>query len=49
VSATVLTYSEVCAALRVSAPTLRGIIASGELRARKVGASWRIRSDDLEA
>src|SRR5581483_6190316 len=45
----VLTFGEVCGRLRVSDKTLRGILERGELRARKVGAHWRIRSDDLDA
>ncbi|NBB16294.1 helix-turn-helix domain-containing protein [Caulobacter sp. SLTY] len=42
-----LTFDEVCGKLRVSQKTLRSIIARGELPALKVGAAWRIRSDDF--
>lgn len=46
---TLLTFEEVREHLRVSPGTLRGLIERAELKARKVGAHWRIRSDDLNA
>jgi excisionase family DNA binding protein len=47
-----LTPREAAAALRVSVPTLRRLIARGELQAIRLGglpgASLRIRADELE-
>lgn len=37
-----LTIPETAAALNVAVITIRRLIASGELRARKVGSTWRI-------
>ena len=44
-----LTFAQACERLHVSDKTLRAVIARGELRAGKLGATWRIRSDDLDA
>ncbi|MDR0592451.1 MAG: helix-turn-helix domain-containing protein [Bifidobacteriaceae bacterium] len=43
-----LTVSEVAATLRVSDMTIYRLIASGELRALKVGRSYRIPSEALD-
>src|ERR1043165_1059172 len=48
-SVAVLTFAEVCETLRISDKTLRGILNRRELPGVKVGATWRVRSDDLEA
>lgn len=48
ISLSFMTFSEVCKALQVSDKTARNLIATGELPACKVGAQWRIRSDDFE-
>ncbi len=43
-----LTYQDAAAALAVSVPTVKRLVASGALRAVKVGASPRIHAADLE-
>jgi excisionase family DNA binding protein len=43
-----LTVSEVAAVLRVSDMTIYRLIASGEIRALKVGRSYRIPQDALD-
>ena len=45
----ILTFPQACTELQLSTKTLRAIIASGKLKAAKVGATWRIRSDDIDA
>lgn len=45
---TFMTFAQACDALQLSEKTLRKLIATGELHACKVGAQWRIRSDDFE-
>lgn len=44
-----LSMADVAAFLQVSQKTVRRKIASGELRACKVGAQWRIRPEDIES
>ena len=46
---TLLTFAEAAAALRVGPKTLREVIRSGALPAGKLGSTWRVRSDDLDA
>lgn len=43
-----LTFAEVCERLRIDAKTLRKIIASGDLKAAKVGRAYRISEDSIE-
>ena len=43
-----LTIDDVARACKVSVKTVRRWIESGELRAAKLGAQWRIRPKDLE-
>ncbi|TFW14456.1 DNA-binding protein [Brevundimonas intermedia] len=45
----VLTFAQTCAELQVGEHVLRSLIASGSLRAGKIGSTWRIRRDDLNA
>jgi len=45
---TFMTFAQALAALQISDKTLRMLIATGQLPATKVGAQWRIRSDDFE-
>ena len=44
-----LTVREVAAALRVSTMTVYRLIRAGELRALRVGHSYRIRESDVDA
>ncbi len=44
-----LTTQEVAALLKVSIVTVRRLIASGDLPAARIGKSYRIRREDLEA
>src|SRR5437763_11251885 len=44
-----LTVREVAVALRVSTMTVYGLIRGGELRALRVGHSYRIRESDVDA
>ena len=44
-----LCIAEAARILSVSEKTVRRKIANGELFASRVGAQWRIRSEDLEA
>jgi len=44
-----LTVAEVADLLRVSAMTVYRLIEAGELRALRVGKSFRINTDDLDA
>jgi len=44
-----LTVSEVALALRVSTMTVYRLIRAGELRALRVGHSYRIRESDVDA
>ncbi len=44
----VLTIPEVAEALRVSVPTVRRLIKSGDLPARQVGRQWRIAESALD-
>ena len=44
-----LTVSEVADQLRVSTMTVYRLIKSGELRAARVGKSYRLREDDIDA
>lgn len=44
-----LTPSEVAEQLRVSSMTVYRLIKSGELRAARIGKSYRIREDDVDA
>ena len=44
-----LTLAQACDYLQLSDKTLRGIIAEGKLAASKVGTTWRIRSDSIDA
>ena len=44
-----LTIPEVADALRVSVPTVRRLIAGGELPAVQVGRQWRVHPDVLDA
>lgn len=48
-SALLLTVTEVAAELRVSTMTVYRLIAAGDLPALRVGRSYRIRHDDLDA
>ncbi len=43
------TVAEVAAILRVSNMTVYRLIKAGELRAARVGKSYRIREDDVDA
>jgi excisionase family DNA binding protein len=43
----ILTIPDVAHVMKVHHTTVRQIIHSGELRARKVGAQWRISADAL--
>ncbi len=45
----VLTVEEVAKLLKLSKITIYRLIKTGEIPAYKVGASWRINKDDLEA
>ncbi|OYX03010.1 MAG: hypothetical protein B7Z12_10950 [Caulobacter vibrioides] len=47
-SLTFMTFAQVLSALQISDKTLRMLILTGQLPATKVGAQWRIRSDDFE-
>ena len=47
--ARLLTVSEVADQLRVSTMTVYRLIKSGELRAARVGKSYRLREDDIDA
>ena len=49
VESPVLTFDQVCRVLQVGEHTLRGLIANGSLRAGKIGRTWRVRRDDLNA
>jgi len=44
-----LTPAEVAAELRISSPTVYRLIATGELRAARVGGQLRIERADVEA
>jgi excisionase family DNA binding protein len=44
-----LTPAEVAEQLRVSAMTVYRLIKSGELRAARIGKSYRIREEDVDA
>jgi excisionase family DNA binding protein len=44
-----LTPAEVAEELRVSSMTVYRLIKSGELRAARIGKSFRIREDDVDA
>lgn len=44
----VLTLKETAALLRVSEPTVRKKLLSGEIPGRQVGRQWRVRSDALD-
>ena len=44
-----LTAAEVASLLRVSTMTVYRLIKSGELRAVRVGKSYRLREDDIDA
>ncbi len=45
----VLTVDEVAKLLKLSKITIYRLIKTGEIPAYKVGASWRINKEDLEA
>lgn len=45
----ILTVEEVGKVLRVSKQTVRTLIKEGTLPAKKVGRSWRILKEDIEA
>ena len=47
--ARLLTVSEVADQLRVSTMTVYRLIKSGELRAARVGKSYRLREEDIDA
>lgn len=47
--AAILTFKEACAALKVSDKTLRAAMKRGDITGAKIGASWRFRSDDINA
>jgi len=44
-----LTVAEVAGMLRVSEMTIYRLIKAGELRALKIGKSYRLREDDVDA
>ncbi|MBA2497848.1 MAG: helix-turn-helix domain-containing protein [Acidimicrobiia bacterium] len=44
-----LTVGEVATMLRVSNMTVYRLVQSGELRALKIGKSYRLRDDDVDA
>lgn len=44
-----LTASEVASHMRVSSMTVYRLIKAGDLRAVRVGKSYRVREDDLDA
>lgn len=43
----VLTLKEVAAFLKLSVPTVKKYINSGELKSSRVGRFWRVQKDDL--
>jgi excisionase family DNA binding protein len=43
----VLTLSEAALLLRVSAPTLRRLVARGDVPGMRIGRQWRLERDDL--
>lgn len=43
-----LTVSETCEAIRMSATSVYRLIKRGELPALKIGESWRVPADELE-
>ncbi len=43
-----LTVAEVASLMRVSSMTVYRLIKAGELRAARVGKSYRVREDDLD-
>ena len=45
----IYTIEECADLLKVSVSTVRKLIASGELKAFKVGGQWRIRKEDLDS
>ncbi len=47
-AARLLTVGEVAAALRVSTMTVYRLINAGELRAARIGRSFRVRTEDLD-
>ena len=44
-----LTFSDVARRLRISAPTLRGMLQRGDIAAFRVGSNWRITEEALAA
>ena len=44
-----LTFQEACAYLQLSDKTLRQLIARGDIRAGKVGGTWRIQQAEIVA
>lgn len=42
-----LKFNEVCEILRVTRPTLLKLIKSGEVKAVKVGKTWRFKKEDF--
>jgi excisionase family DNA binding protein len=45
----VLTFKEALGFLRLSKPTLLKLLASGEVRGRRVGRDWRFLRSELES
>ena len=44
----ILTVTEVAEYLKLSDKTIRRMISTGQLKASKVGGSWRIKEADIE-
>lgn len=44
----VFNTSEACLYLRISRPTFLKLIASGKIRAKKIGKGWRVLKTELE-
>ncbi len=46
--AQVFNTNEACRYLRISRPTFLKLVASGSIRARKIGKGWRVLAAELE-
>jgi len=45
---TILTVSQVAEYLKLSEKTIRRLITSGQLKASKIGSSWRVQMIDIK-
>lgn len=45
----ILTLEEVASILQISMSTVRKLIKTGELKAKKVRGQWRVRRSDIDA